>query len=70
MNVRPLTSRAALVDDGAQSLAHDESQVGTLINGHAEDAGDAFKGCQQVHGTCAEAGEHGPDLKENTDMRF
>ena len=66
--MRPLTSRAALVDDGAQRLAYDESQVGTFVDSHAEDASDAFEGCQQVHGTCAEAGEHGPDLKENQDI--
>lgn len=61
--VRLPTSGAALVDDNAQSVAHRESQIRTLVDGHAEDAGDAFEGRQQVHGTCAEAGEHGPNLK-------
>lgn len=58
------TSGAALVDDDTQSVAHRESQIWTLVNSHTEDAGDAFEGCQQVHGTRAEAGKHGPNLKE------
>lgn len=58
------TSGAALVDDDAQSVAHCESQIRMFVNSHTEYAGDAFEGCQQVHGTRTEAREHGPDLKE------
>lgn len=58
------TSGAALVDNSAESLAHRESQVWPFVDGHTEHAGDAFEGHQQVHGTRAEAREHGPNLKE------
>lgn len=58
------TGGAALVDDDAQSVTHSESQVWTFIDGHTEYAGHAFEGSQQVHGTGAEAREHGPNLKE------
>lgn len=57
------TRGAALVDEDAQGVAGGEPQVGHLVDGGAENAGDAFEGRQQVHGTRAEAGEHRPDLK-------
>lgn len=58
------TGGAALIDEDAQGVAGGEPQVGPLVDGGAEDAGDAFKGRQQVHGTRAEAREHGPNLGE------
>lgn len=58
------TCAAAFVDNSAQSLADCESQVWPFINSHAQCAGDAFEGCQQVHGTRTETREHGPNLKE------
>ena len=61
-HVRP-TCGAALVDDGAQSLAHCEPQVWLFIDGYTNGAGEAFERHQQVHGTRAEAREHGPNLK-------
>lgn len=66
VDVNVCTSLAALGDDGAQGVAHRESQIRTLVDGHTECAGDAFKGSQQVHGMCTEAREHGPNLKEES----
>lgn len=45
-------------------MAHGESQVRTFVDGHTEYASHAFEGSQQVHGTRAETGQHGPNLKE------
>lgn len=56
------TGGAALVDEDAQGVAGGEPQVGSLVDGGAEHAGHAFEGRQQVHGTRAEAREHGPNL--------
>lgn len=56
------TCGAALVDDGAQSLTHDEPQVRSFVNSHAQCAGDALKGCEQVDRTSTETREHGPNL--------
>ena len=64
VNVNLCTSLAALVDDGAQGVTHGESQIRTLVDGHTESAGDAFKGSQQVYRMCTEARQHGPNLKE------
>lgn len=68
-HVCPPTCGAALVDDSAQSLAHCESQVWPFINSHTERAGDAFEGCQQVHGTCTEARKHGPNLEKKEEQK-
>lgn len=59
------TCAAAFVNDGAQSLADCEPQVWTFINSHAQSAGDSFEGCHQIHRTCTETREHGPNLKED-----
>lgn len=64
MNECISTCSAALVDDGPQSVAHCESQVGTFINSHTERTGDSFEGRQQIYRTRAEAGKHGPNLKD------
>lgn len=57
------TGGAALIDEDAQGVTGGEPQVGPLVDGGAEHASDAFEGRQQVHGTRAEAREHGPNLR-------
>lgn len=57
------TCAAALVDEGAQSLAQRESQIWTFVDGHSEGTSNSFERGQEVYRTCAEAGQHGPNLK-------
>lgn len=56
------TCFAALGDDCAQGLTDSESEVWSLVDGHAQCPGHALKGHQKVHRAQTEPRKHGPDL--------